>query len=394
MDGRVKWSAEVRREIWDLLGSGVNPWQVGKRLGVSTTSVYALHHSVGGVYRPTNVHYSARFLSRDERFELARLLDQGWTQRRIAVQLQRAPSTICREIERNLDPRTGNYLPERAHTLAWQRQRRPKPSKLSGLPQLREQVQRMLDDRWSPGQIAGRLRRDHPDNEQMQISHESIYQSIYVYPRGELKRELKACLRSKRSIRTRRGRRETRGGIVGAVSIQERPEEVKSRLVPGHHEGDLIKGSTVSNSAVGTIVERTTGLVTLLHLPEGHTADKVADAVVEQMSALPDWFVKTLTWDRGKEMAKHAAITARTGLEVYFADPYSPWQRGSNENTNGLLREYLPKGADLSAYSRADLQRIADALNDRPRKRLDYQTPREAFATLLHDDLDGVATTT
>jgi IS30 family transposase len=178
------------------------------------------------------------------------------------------------------------------------------------------------------------------------------------------------------------------------VSIHDRPEEVEGRLVPGHHEGDLIKGSTASNSAVGTIVERHSGYVTLLHLPEGFSAEKVAAAVVEQMSALPDWFAKTLTWDRGTEMAQHAQITARTGIQVYFADPRCPQQRPSNENTNGLLREYLPKGTDLSVYTRADLQHIADALNDRPRKRLGYRTPNEVLAQLLLQNITtGVATT-
>ena len=178
------------------------------------------------------------------------------------------------------------------------------------------------------------------------------------------------------------------------VSIHDRPEEVAGRLVPGHHEGDLIKGSTASNSAVGTIVERTTGYVTLLHLAQGHSADQVAQAVVEQLDPLPAWFAKTLTWDRGVEMARHAKITAKTGIQIYFADPYSPHQRGSNENTNGLLREYLPKGSDLSTHTARDLKVIADELNDRPRKRLGYYTPRERLATLIEEDLKRVATTT
>ena len=177
------------------------------------------------------------------------------------------------------------------------------------------------------------------------------------------------------------------------VSIPDRPDEVEPRLVPGHHEGDLIMGSTASNSAVGTIVERTTGYLTLLHLPHGHTADRVADAVTEQMTALPDWFIKTLTWDRGREMARHAQITAATGIQVYFADPHQPQQRGTNENTNGLIREYLPKGTDLSVHPAADRAAIAGELNDRPRKRLGYHTPTEMFASLLLDDLHRVATT-
>lgn len=390
----TKLSPEVRQRVWDLLSQGHNPMEVARRTGVSKSLIYVMHHSVGGVYRPAHVQYSDRFLSRDERYEIARLLDAGLTRTAIGVRLKRSTSTISQEINRNRDPRTEKYLPEQAHTLAWQRQRRPKPSKLAKNPQLRTEVQQMLAKRFSPDQIAGRLKVLHPDNEAMHISHESIYQSLYVYPRGELKRELQASLRSGRTRRKRRGGRDTRGRIVGAVSIHDRPEEVEGRLVPGHHEGDLIKGSTASNSAVGTIVERTTGLVTLLHLPQGWGAAPVSEAVIDQMSQLPAWFAKTLTWDRGTEMSKHAVITARSGIAVYFADPYKPQQRGSNENTNGLLREYLPKGTDLSLHSAADLQAIADELNDRPRKRLGYHTPREKFASLIDEDNQRVATTT
>ena len=382
-----------RREVLDLLSEGHSLREVARRSGVSRSYIGRLHHSLGGVYRPPSSAYSARYLDREERYELARLHEAGLSLRQIGAKMRRCPSTISRELSRNTDQRSGCYQPERAHLLAWQRQRRPKPSKLASHPRLRAQVQRMLDQRYSPDQIAGRLQLLHPDNAAMHISHESIYQSLYVYPRGELARELKASLRSGRSARRRRGRRETRGTISGAVSIHERPEEVESRLVPGHHEGDLIKGSVASNSAVGTIVERTTGYLTLLHLPDGYGAEQVTDAVVEQMAALPAWFAKTLTWDRGRELARHAKITERTGIQVYFADPYTPWQRGSNENVNGLIREYLPKGTDLRRHSRAELAAIADQLNDRPRKRLGYHTPREAFANLLNQDLRRVATT-
>ncbi|TDD41844.1 IS30 family transposase [Kribbella antibiotica] len=349
---------------------------------------------MGGVYRPAGVTYSVRYLDRDERYELARLREAGCSIREIGRRMGRAASTISRELDRNCDPRTGAYQPERAHAMAWQRQRRPKQSKLSRFPLLRAVVQQLLDKRYSPDEVAGRLRLLHPDNEAMQISRESIYQSLYVYPRGELTRELKACLRRGRTTRRRRSPDpETRGKIPDAVPIHERPEEVEGRLIPGHHEGDLIKGSTASNSAVGTIVERTTGYLTLLHLPDGYTADRVAAAVIEQMTALPAWFTKTLTWDRGTEMTRHARITAQTGINVYFADPYSPWQRGLNENTNGLIREYLPKGTDLSVHTAADLQTVADELNDRPRKRLGYYTPTEMLASLILKDLDSVATT-
>ena len=387
---------EKQELVFSLLRRGVRVGQIERQTGVSRRSVGRLRASLGGMPRPFDAEYDARYLTLLERQEIARLDDLGASIRTIAARLQRSPSTISRELRRNTDPRTGHYLPHTAHTLAWQRQRRPKPSKLASHPALREVVQVMLNKRYSPDQVAGRLKRLNPDDKQMQISHESIYQSLYVYPRGELTRELTAHLRRGRTQRRPRGQRTNKHPrITGMVSIHQRPEEVAGRLVPGHHEGDLIKGTTASNSAVGTIVERHSGYLTLLHLPEGFSAEKVADAVVTQMSALPDWFAKTLTWDRGSEMARHAQITARTGIAVYFADPQCPQQRPSNENTNGLLREYLPKGTDLSVHTRADLDRIAAELNDRPRKRLDYATPNEVLAQLLHDNITtGVATTT
>jgi IS30 family transposase len=380
------------RLVLDLLAAGLNPAQAARAAGVSLGYAYGLHHKMGGVYRPPGVTYSARYLDREERYELARLLELGLSRRQAAARMGRHPSTIGRELDRNKDPRTGGYQPERAHRLAWQRQRRPKPSKLSRDPVLRAGVQRLLDRRCSPEQASGRLQVDYPDDPGMRVSHETIYQSIYLYPRGGLKRELAACLRSGRGTRQRRGRREMRGKIIGAVPIGARPPEAEGRLVPGHHEGDLVMGSRASNSAVGTIVERTTGYLTLLHLPDGHTADAVADAVITRMSACPGWFARTLTWDRGTEMARHQRVTAETGISVYFADPHAPWQRGSNENINGLLREYLPKGTDLSPYTAAQLQHIEDQLNDRPRKRFGWHTPREELARLLTDN-QTVATT-
>ena len=380
------------RALLDRLTAGLTPNQAALLAGVSESFAYRLHHKMGGVYRPPGTTYSDRYLDREERYEIARLRDAGCSMREIGRRTGRSPSTISRELGRNTDPRTGGYQPERAHRLAWDRQRRPKPSRLSRDPALRAKVQQMLDKRYSPEQVSGRLKVNYPDDPGMWVSHETIYQSLYVYPRGELKRELQACLRSRRTTRRRRGRRETRGKIVAAVPIGQRPAEVEGRLIPGHHEGDLIMGSKASNSAVGTIVERTTGYLTLLPLHDGHNAVAVADAIIERMSALPPWFTKTLTWDRGTELAQHQRVTAATGITVYFADPHSPWQRGSNENTNGLIREYLPKGTDLSAASPAQLDAIAAELNDRPRKRLGFHTPREAFAKLLTDD-QRVATT-
>jgi len=381
------------RAVLDCLAGGMSGAEAARVTGVSQSSVSRLVRSIGGVCRPAGTTYSDRYLSREERYELARLRESGLSLRAVGERLGRDPATICRELARNADPRTGRYHPEQAHRLAWERQRRPKCSKLSRHPQLLAEVQQLLDRRYSPGQVSGRLKLRNPGEAAMQVSHETIYQSIYVYPRGGLRRELRACLRTGREIRRRRGRRETRGRIIGAVPIGQRPPEAEGRLVPGHHEGDLVMGSKASNSAVGTIVERTTGYLTLLPLPGGHDAASVAEAIIEHLSALPPWFTKTLTWDRGRELSQHQRITAATGISVYFADPYSPWQRGSNENINGLLREYLPKGTDLSTRTPAQLKAIQDELNDRPRKRLGYYTPAEQFAKLLEQDQQSVATT-
>jgi transposase, IS30 family len=390
--GRAGLPPGRMRLLLDCLAAGMRPRQAAQAAGVSKSYASLIDRRLGGVYRPPGVTYSARYLDREERYELARLRDAGLSVRQAAARLGRSPSTVSRELARNADPRTGGYHPERAHRLAWERQRRPKPSKLSRSPALRAQVQAMLDRRYSPEQVSGRLKVEYPGDPAMRVSHETIYQSVYVYPRGELRRELKACLRSGRAVRHRRGRPHNRGKIVAAVPIGDRPPEVEGRLVPGHHEGDLILGSTASRSAVATIVERTTGYLTLIPLPRGRGAGPVADAVIEHMSVLPPWFARTLTWDRGWEMARHQAITAATGIAVYFADPYAPWQRGSNENINGLLREYLPKGTDLSVHTAARLQAIAAELNDRPRKRLRYRTPNEEFARLLAEN-QRVATT-
>jgi transposase, IS30 family len=376
---------ELVRLVLDHLAAGLNPYQVARVTGVSKTYVYDLRHKMGGVYRPAEAIYSDRYLSREERYELARLRESGLSVRAVARRLGRSPSTVCRELARNAAP-GGWYQPELAHRRAWERQRRPKRSKLSGCPALRAEVQQMLDRRYSPEQASGRLTVLYPDDPAMRVSHESIYQSIYLYPRGQLKRELQACLRSGRAVRRRRGRRDMRGRIIDAVPIGERSAEVEGRLIPGHHEGDLIMGSRASNSAVGTVVERTTGYLTLIPLPGGHDAASVADAIIEHLSALPSWFTRTLTWDRGHELAQHKRITAATGIQVYFADPYAPWQRGSNENINGLLREYLPKGTDLNAWTTSQIQAIATELNDRPRKRLGFRTPAEEFAKLLAHD--------
>jgi len=393
----VSIPVDAREAVVRLLLAGERVMDVVERTGVSESTVYRLRARLGDMCRPADCDYDSRYLNLLERREIARMHDLGLSQRQIAKQLGRSPSTICRELRRHWHAQFDAYLPEFAHHQAWQNQRRPKPSKISLHRRLREWVQARLNERLSPEQISGRLPIMYPKDEQMRISTESIYQSIYVYPRGELKRELTATLRTGRTRRRARGtRRSADTRIPGLVSIHDRDAEVEGRLVPGHHEGDLIKGSTASNSAVGTIVERQTGYVSLLHLPHGWSSDQVVQAAAEQFRVLPGFFAKSLTWDRGTEMSHHARLTQDTGVKVYFADPYRPQQRGTNENTNGLLREYLPKGADLSVYSRADLDAIAGQLNDRPRKRLGFYTPREVFTKLLREDQEkhaGVATT-
>ena len=369
----------------------MTPSKAAEAAGVSVTFAYGFHKKMGGVYRPYNTVYSDRYLNRDQRHEIARLREQGESMRAIAAKVGCNVSTISRELDRNKDPRTGHYAPEQADSMAWRRQRRPRASKLSASPALREEVQRMLDRRYSPEQASGRLKVEHPDDPGMRVSHETIYRSIYLYPRGELKRELRASLRTGRTSRRPRGRRQMRGKIIGAVPIGQRPAEAEGRLVPGHHEGDLVMGSKASNTAVATVVERRTGFLTLIPLPDGHDSAAVADALIARLAAIPSWFAKTLTWDNGTEMAQHRRVAAETGIQVYFADPYSPWQRGSNENTNGLLRQYMPKGTDLSVFTPQQVQQIEDELNDRPRKRLGYRTPREELAILLEED--RVATT-
>jgi IS30 family transposase len=381
------------RRVLDLFAEGRRVREVVARSGVSMASAYRIKASVGGMLRPAGAIYSTRYLDRGERYELARLLECGHTQAQIARLMGRPGCTISRELARNRCRRTGRYVPERADRLAWERQRRPKPTKLSRQPALKARTQEMLDLRYSPQQVAGRLKREHPEDPSMWISHETIYRAIYVHTRGQLQRELKAQLRTRRTQRRRQGRQARGGPIRDAVSIHDRPEEVEARLIPGHHEGDLIMGSIVSHSAIGTLVERVSGFVHLLHLADGYSAEQVAAAVTAQLHAMPAPFGKTLTWDRGREMAAHSKITQATGVQVYFADPYSPHQRGSNENTNGLLREFLPKGTDLSVHSKTDLQVIADLLNDRPRKRLDFATPREVMMDLIEKDLASVATT-
>jgi len=317
-----------------------------------------------------------------EREEIAVGLAAGQSLRAVAARLGRSPSTISREVARNSRGRR-QYRALAAQGQAQWRAARPKTAKLAGNAVLRGWVAGKLEQRWSPEQISVMLEREFPEDLGMRVSHETIYQSIYVQGRGALRRELAVCLRTGRALRKPRRRDgERRGKIPGMVNISERPAEVADRAVPGHWEGDLIIGKD-GKSAIGTLVERSTRFVLLLHLPDGYGPAPVAGAMSEAMAALPAQLRRSLTWDQGQEMGNHRQIAVDTGLEVYFCDPHSPWQRGSNENTNGLLRQYFPKGSDLSVHGRAKLDEVAAELNARPRKTLDWQTPAQALAQVL-----------
>jgi transposase, IS30 family len=318
-------------------------------------------------------------LSLADREEISLGLRDGDSFTAIAARLGKAVSTISREVAANGG--RSDYRAWRAHQRARDRARRPKTPKLT-CARLAAQVTQWLQDWWSPQQIASRLRMEFADDPMMQVSHETIYQALFVQGRGELRRELARCLRSGRvKRRARRGRQNT-GQLRDMIMISERPPEAEDRAVPGHWEGDLIIGADC-RSAVGTLVERTSRYVLLLHLPNGRDAGGVEQAMREAISTLPAELGRSITWDQGKEMAHHARFTIATGIPVYFCDPHKPWQRGSNENTNGLLRQYMPKGTDLSVHTAEDLARYARGLNGRPRKTLGYLTPSERLAELL-----------
>jgi len=323
-----------------------------------------------------------RYLRFEEREEIMRLKASGLGVRAIAREIDRDPSTVSRELKRAVGVR--GYRAGMAQTHADRGRRGPRNARLASNLRLRREVQDRLERHDSPAQIAGRLKIDFPDEPEMWVSAETIYQSLYVQARGGLKRELTAYLRTGRSMRKPRrtpGQRRTR--IPDMVMISERPPEIEDRAVPGHWEGDLIMGSKASDSSVGTLVERTTGFVMLLHLPDGHSTLAVQDALVAKMMSLDEHLRRSLTWDQGREMTNHREITKATGLEIYFCDPHSPWQRGTNENTNGLLRQYLPKGSDLSFYGPGMLDNIAAELNSRPRKRHGFRTPAELLEEIL-----------
>jgi IS30 family transposase len=439
---------EHRRRFWAFIAAGLSSEDAAMEVGVSQPVGTRWFREAGGM-APSHLSRSSRplsgrYLSFAEREEIALWRVQGEGAREIARRLGRAASTISRELRRNAATRGGN-LDYRATTAQWHAERaarRPKPAKLATNAALRTYVQERLSGvvsvpggavvpgpavpwkgrrhgrrqhrrwarAWSPEQIARRLRLDFPGDEAMRISHEAVYQALYVQGRGALKRELTTCLRTGRALRVPRTRAQGRGKsfVTSEVLISERPAEAEDRAVPGHWEGDLILG--LGSSAIGTLVERATRFTMLLHLPPmpghgagvrekngpalaGHGADAVRDAIARTITTLPEQLRRSLTWDQGAEMAPHAQLRVDTGLQVCFCDPHSPWQRGTNENTNGLLRQYFPKGTDLSLHDVDDLAAVAAALNSRPRKTLGWKTPAEALDAALRSVQAGVATT-
>jgi IS30 family transposase len=420
---------EHRQRFWAAIATGVSSQQAGVAAGVSAAIGIRWFREGGGMRSVSRAPLSGRYLSFAEREEIAILRAKGCRVREIARRIGRSPSTISRELRRNAVTRGGGRE-YRATTAQWQaerRARRPKTAKLAADARLRGYVQdrlagviaapdgtavpgpqvrwigrrhgRRRDRRWasswSPQQIANRLPVEFADDASMRISHEAIYQALYVQGRGALRRELTACLRTGRALRVPRARARSRGRpfVSPQIMISERPAEAADRAVPGHWEGDLILG--LDSSAIGTLVERSTRFTLLLHLPRmqghgqgradnspalaGHGAEAVRDAIAAKITTLPEQLRRSLTWDQGAEMAQHAQLRIDTGLAVYFCDPHSPWQRATNENTNGLLRQYFPKGTDLSTHSPTELDAVAAALNGRPRKTLNWNTPAEAL---------------
>jgi transposase, IS30 family len=349
---------QIRRRV----RSGEGRRSIAAALGRHTATVTRVLRDAGGI-APRQVARSALRLSPAEREEISRGLRAGDSLRAIARGLGRAPSTISREVARNGGRR--RYRAWRAELARDRRARRPRTAKLARDPRLRAEVESLLMLRWSPEQIAARLRHDHPDEPEMWVSHETIYASLFVQGRGVLRAALTACLRTGRAHRRARGRVLAGGQIRDMVLISERPAEVEDRAVPGHWEGDLLVGRD-NKSAIGTLVERRTRYVLLVALPGGRSAEHVRAALATQIRTLPDQLRRSLTWDRGKEMAEHVRFTVDTGVAVYFCDPHSPWQRGTNENTNGLLRQYFPKGTDLAAHDQGSLDAVARELNGRP----------------------------
>ena len=382
--GRPPYARDARVRFWEGVRAGLLLGEAVSAAGL-TWRAQRWFAEAGGVKALGPGPVSGRFLSVAEREEIAVGVAARKPVRQIARELGRAASTVSREIARNSSG-TGLYRATAAQYRAEVRGRRPKAAKLAGNEELRGWVQDGLERKWSPEQVSRRLAAEFPDRPEMRVSPETIYQSLYVQGRGALRRELAASLRTGRALRRpRRKDGERRGRIPGMVNISERPAEAADRAVPGHWEGDLLVGAA-GKSAVGTLVERTTRFTMLVPLPAGRDAAAVAGALVPVIGALPDAVRRSLTWDQGWEMRSHAQIAVAADVEIYFCDPHSPWQRGSNENTNGLLRQYFPKGTSLAGHSPADLAAVADELNGRPRKTLGWKTPAEALAEILEQD--------
>lgn len=370
---QVFWA---RMQAGDFITDAVVPIKTSRRTGRSVLA------AAGGVRPRRGRNLKGRCLTFAQREEIAILHAQGQSLRSIAEAIGRSHSTVSRELKRNTKPGTA-YRATSAHVLAYDRASRPKPAKLHTNTVLRGIVEEDLAKKYSPEQIAGRLRLRFPDDAEMWVSPETIYQSLYVQSRGALNRDLAACLRTGRAVRRpsrKTGQRKNR--IPGMINISERPPEVEDRAVPGHWEGDLIIGKG-NQTAIGTLVERTTNYTMLVHLPDGYKAEQMREALTAKIKTLPDVLRHSLTWDQGIEMQDWKTVKMDTGIEIYFCDPHSPWQRGINENTHGLLRQYFPKGTDLSIHSAEDLDWVAAELNDRPRKRLQFKKPIELIEPLL-----------
>ncbi len=373
---RIKYTAKQKDEMWDRWQRGESLHSIGRACDRPSSSIYGQLAPSGGI-RPPPRQRSRLALTLSEREEISRGIASHLSLRTIAVQLGRSPSAISREIKCNGG--YDSYRATQAEQAAWDRARRPQRCKLARHRTLSRIVAAKLRLNWSPEQIAGWLKRQYPGDECHHVSHETIYRSLFVQARGVLKKELLQYLRSQRTIRRSRHaslKKDGLGQITNAVSIRERPASVEDRAVPGHWEGDLIAGS--NNSYIATLVERHTRYVMLAKVKNKDT-ESVVSALIKQSKKLPSELYKSLTWDRGKEMAGHQRFTLATDIDVYFCDPSSPWQRGSNENTNRLLRQYFPKGTDLSIHSQTKLNAVARQLNERPRKTLEFQTPAERF---------------
>ena len=382
-------SETAKDRIWELRAEGLSEREIARQLKLGQNTVSHYLRALGGI-RPRPRRRAERCLTLEEREEISRAIAGGESARAIARELGRSHTTIVREINR-----CGGRAHYRSHAAdreAWQRARRPRPTKLELCPELRRVVQERLCDQHSPEQIAGWLRLAYPDNESMQVSHETIYRALYVQARGSLKRELTRHLRrgrSRRYARSQSSKRSGQGKLTEMVMISERPPEVEDRAVPGHWEGDLVMGNRQSPAAIATLVERQTRYCQLIALPEGTEAERVADALAQSITTLPAQLRRSLTWDQGHEMAEHRRFSVESEVDVYFCDPQSPWQRGSNENTNGLLRQYFPKGESLAGITQERLDEVAAKLNARPRKTLGFRTP----AQMLSELIDGLGET-